>query len=102
MTASFTNSWKESSLATKSVSQFTSIMETLPLSETAPINPSAADLLDFLLAFRPLVFLSSSIARSMSPLEPCKAFLQSIKPKPVFSLNSLTRAADISTINILL
>ena len=89
---------KESSLATKSVSQLTSIMKMSCAVLSIAIKPSAADLPDFLLAFTPLVFLSSSIANSISPLAPSRAFLQSIKPRPVFSLNSLTCEAEIALI----
>ena len=88
----------ESSLATKSVSQFTSIIKKSLSLVVMPIKPSAADLPDFLLAFMPLVFLNSSIAKSISPFASSKAFLQSIKPKPVFSLNSLTCEAEIALI----
>jgi hypothetical protein len=59
------------------------------------IKPSDATLPDFLAAFAKPFVLSQSIEDSISPLFSLRAFLQSIMPAPVLSLNSLTNDAEM-------
>ena len=78
---------KSSFFATKSVSQFTSIIEnffSLPLKAT---TPSLASLDIFFDAFETPLTLNISIALSISPPDSCIAALQSLKPAPVDCLN---------------
>ena len=96
------NSIKLSSFATKSVSQFTSKI-TAKFSEESILEimrPSAAVLEDFFSALRALFFLKLVIANSISPFDSTRAFLHSIIPKPVFSLNNLTSLALIVITNL--
>jgi hypothetical protein len=82
-----------SALATKSVSQLTSIITpTLP-STLAATRPSAVERPSRLVApFRPLMRMIS-IAFSASPLASSRAFLTSIMPAPVRSRRALISAA---------
>ena len=77
-------------LATKSVSLFISIIEKLLSSSEMHIKPSAAILSILLLAFAMPCFLSNSIDFSISPFVSSIAFLQSLNPTPVISLNCFT------------
>ena len=74
-------------LATKSVSLFISIIDTLPFSSLARTKPSDAVLLIFLEAFAIPFFLKNSTDFSKSPFVSSKAILQSLKPTPVSSLS---------------
>ena len=51
-------------------------------------------------ALRALFFLKLVIANSKSPFDSTRAFLHSIIPKPVFSLNNLTSLALIVITNL--
>ena len=91
------NSKNCSFLATKSVSELISTTIALLPSITTFDKPSAAILSAFLAALEIPFCLNQSIAFAISPSVSVKAFLQSIIPAPVFSLNSLTNAAVIIT-----
>ena len=91
----FTKFWNSSFLATKSVSEFTSIITALLPSIKIAAVPSAAILSAFLAAFEIPFSRSQSIEASISALLASRAFLQSSIPAPVFSLNSFTRLALI-------
>mmetsp|Transcript_42101 Transcript_42101/g.89581 ORF Transcript_42101/g.89581 Transcript_42101/m.89581 type:complete len:220 (-) Transcript_42101:120-779(-) len=79
----------ESSLATKSVSQFTSTRTDRPPEVATAILPSAAMRDAFLSALARPFFRSSSAAASTSPSNSVRTFLQSIMPAPVASRSSL-------------
>ena len=93
-----TYAWNFSFLATKSVSAFTSTATAfLESSATFSITiPSAAILLAFFCAVARPFSLRNSIALSISPSVAVRAFLQSIIPAPLISLNSFTIAAVIA------
>ena len=95
---SLTYCWKTSFFATKSVSEFTSTIDALlPSSDTSTATiPSAAIRPDFLAAFAKPFSRSHSTAASISPSVFVSAFLQSIMPAPVISLNSFTCEAVIA------
>ena len=98
-----TKVWKSLFLETKSVSELTSTIDPKPLFPLAiPINPSAAILPDLEAAETTPFFLNQSIACSISPLVCIRAFLQSIIPASVLSLNAFTSEAEISKVLILL
>jgi len=101
--ASLTKVLKSSFLATKSVSELTSTIEATVLSSFISIatKPSAAILSAFLAALDNPFSLNISTALSMFPSASCKAFLQSIIPAPVDSLNSLTICAVIAILSTL-
>jgi hypothetical protein len=89
-------------LATKSVSLLTSTTAPrLPWTAT-PTRPSAAVRPAFLAAAARPLARSQSIAASMSPWVSPSAFLQSIMPAPVRSRSSLTVAAVISAMFLIL
>ena len=92
---SATNVLKSAFLATKSVSELTSIRApTEPSSVTyASTRPSAAILPAFFSAAARPFSLRYSTAFSISPLDSVRAFLQSIIPQPVLSLKSFTSLA---------
>ena len=92
---SWQNSRKFSSLATKSVSQFTSTKMVSESNFFERIIPSTAVLDDFFSAFKTLFFLKFVIASSRFPPASSRAYLHSIIPKPVFSLKFFTSAALI-------
>ena len=81
---------KSSFLATKSVSQFTSIAEIFPSSPETATTPSLASLDIFFDALEIPFTLNISTALSKSPPDSFIAKLQSLKPAPVASLNFLT------------
>ncbi|CFN76030.1 Uncharacterised protein [Bordetella pertussis] len=91
-------SMKSVFLATKSVSQLTSM--TAPCLPSAamyrPIRPSAVTRAAALLALLPSLTRRISSARARSPSASVRAFLHSIMGASVFSRSSLTRAAVIS------
>jgi hypothetical protein len=92
---SLTRATNLSFLETKSVSEFTSyITPNLSLTRV-DTKPSAAILPDFLTALAIPFSCNHLIASLISPLVASKAFLQSIKPLPVNSLNSLIGFPDI-------
>ena len=94
-----TNPWNSSFFATKSVSEFTStIAATLSSLTTVLTIPSAAILPAFFSALACPFFLRNSTAASISPFVSESAFLQSIIPAPVISLNSFTIPAVIAMI----
>ena len=98
ISATFVANETNSSLAaTKSVSQLTSTIAAVFLSaETKVLTiPSAATLPAFLAAAANPFSLKNSTAFSIFPSVSTKAFLQSIIPAPVISLNSLTDLAVI-------
>ena len=103
MQRSFIRSANTSFLATKSVSQFTSIRTPiLPLvCMYEPTLPSGVPREPFLMALANPFFLRISPAFSKSPFASSSAILQSRKPALVRSLNSLTLDASI-VIGILL
>ena len=92
------SSWNSDLLATKSVSQLTStkIPNFPPICIYASTIPSVAMRPDFLAAVTKPFFFKASSAFAKSPLASCNAFLQSIIPADVFSLNSFTIFAEIS------
>jgi len=91
-TTSLTNVWNTSFFATKSVSALTStIAATLsPSLIVVATSPSAAILPAFFSAVASPFSRRNSIALSKSPSVAESAFLQSIIPAPVISLNSFT------------
>ena len=93
-----TNSWNTSFLATKSVSELTSTTTAVFPSIATFAIPSAAILAAFFSALAAPLFLSTSTAASISPLVSVSAFLQSIIPAPVSSLNSFTMLAVIAIV----
>ena len=95
-----TNSRKASPLATKSVSQLTSKTTVLPHfgQTTANAKPSAAIRSAFLAAFAKPFSRSQSAALSKSQSLASKAPLQSIKPAPVRSRNTLIKSIKESAI----
>ncbi len=88
---------KFSSLATKSVSQFSSTSTARPSVTASAIRPSAATRVAFLSAFAKPCLRNQSAAASMLPAFSVSAFLHSIMPAPERSRSSFTRAAVIST-----
>ena len=94
-----TKFWNSSFFATKSVSEFTSTTAATLSSLRATLQrPSAAILPAFFSAFACPFFLRNSTAASISPSVWARAFLQSIMPAPVISLNSFTMPAVILAI----
>ena len=95
-----TYDWNTSFLATKSVSALTSTIAADFLSSETSVAtiPSAAILDAFLAAAARPFSLRNSTALSISPSTSFSAFLQSIMPAPVISLNSFTIAAVIAMI----
>jgi len=93
-----TSARKSSFLATKSVSQFTSMIEpSLPSAEMLiPTTPSAATRVAALEALLPSLTRRISSALPMSPAASVSAFLHSIIGASVFSRSSLTMLAVIS------
>ncbi len=83
------NFWKFSFLATKSVSEFISIITPLESFIETVTKPSEASRADFFCAVLIPFFLSHSSALSKSPSVSFNADLQSIIPAPVFSLSNL-------------
>ena len=94
---SSTYALKSAFFATKSVSEFTSTIAALVPSTTVLTIPSAAILPAFA-AFAIPFSLKYSTALSISPSVFARAFLQSIIPAPVISLNSFTIAAVTAAI----
>ena len=93
--AKFAKFKKSSFLATKSVSQFTSIIAAdLPPSKILVNTVPSLAVLSARFAATAAPFLRKiSIATSKTPLDSSSAFLQSIIPAPVLSLNSFTCCA---------
>ena len=87
---SFTKFTKSSFLATKSVSQLTSINEICLSFSVTAITPSFASLDIFFEAFEIPLTLRISIALSISPSDSFIAKLQSLNPAPVNSLSFFT------------
>ena len=88
--SSFTKFIKSSFLATKSVSQLTSIAEILFSSPETATTPSFASLDIFFDALEIPLTRKISIALSRSPPDSLIAKLQSLKPAPVASLSFFT------------
>ena len=82
--------------ATKSVSLLTSIIENLFSFSEIQTKPSAAIRSNFLLALAIPFILKNSIDFSISPLQLSIAFLQSLNPTPVSSLNFFTLSNILS------
>src|SRR5690606_35304371 len=95
------NLTKLSSLATKSVSEFTSTSTALPPLWAVATRPSAATRLAFLSALARPDLRRASAAASMSPLLSVSAFLHSIIPAPVRSRSYLTIEAVMSAMGYL-
>ena len=93
--------WNFSFLATKSVSALTSTITAFFSSAATAVAtmPSAAIRPAFLAAPASPFSLRNSTAFSISPSVAARAFLQSIIPAPVISLNSFTIAAVTAAIS---
>ena len=91
---------KFSFFATKSVSEFTSLIVAILLSllTNTSTRPSLARRSAFLAALPRPFSRKISTAALISPFASSRAFLQSIIPAPVLSRNSFTICAEISAI----
>ena len=97
-TTSSTYALKSAFFATKSVSELTSTIAAFLPSTSVLTIPSAAILPAFLAALAIPFSLKNSTALSISPSVAARAFLQSIIPAPVISLNSFTIPAVTAAI----